>query len=55
MTKIRATFTLSSEAVERLEKLANRDNRSKSNKLEVLINEAYELIKENGSNDKGTS
>lgn len=46
MTKIRATFTLSSEAVEKLEELAARVNRSKSNKLEVLINEAYKLVKE---------
>lgn len=49
MTKIRATFSLSSEAVKRLEELAKIANRSKSNKLEVLINEAYELIKEKES------
>lgn len=50
MTKIRKTFSLDSEVVKRLEELARRTNRSQSNKIEVLIDEAHEkLIKENGN------
>lgn len=38
MTKVRVTFSLDAETVKKLEALAKKKNRSKSNLVEVLIN-----------------
>jgi len=45
MAKKRTSFSLSDKALELLDKLAAKNNRSKANMLEVIIEEASKKIK----------
>ena len=45
MAKSRTSFSLSAESLEMLKKLAEKNNRSQANMLEILISDAAEKMK----------